>query len=69
MLLLIPSSGLLVNNSPALNEANKSINHSHYHQQVVTAVMELTPAGLNMFITASTDSLFIPCSHPGGAKL
>lgn len=32
-------------------------------------MMELTPVGLNMFITASTDSLFIPCSQPGGAKL
>lgn len=29
----------------------------------------LTPAGLNMFITASTDSLFMPLSQPGGAKL
>lgn len=32
-------------------------------------MMVLTPAGLNMFITASTDSRFTPFSQPGGAKL
>lgn len=32
-------------------------------------MMVLTPVGLNMFITASTDSRFMPFSQPGGAKL
>lgn len=44
-----------------------------YHSTVIiiiiTTNMELTPSGLNMFTTPSTDSLSIPLSQPGGAKL